>query len=149
MSSPERLPDGAAVGAPRSDAAPARSMASAGFGSPGEDATVRRISLDDALVPHPLSTFVMRAAGGGMRGAGIGDGDVLLVDRALVPEAGQVVIAVVEGELVCRRLVRHAGRLVLQAADDAPEGKPAPTRGEAEPLQTWGVVTTVIRSLLR
>ncbi len=149
MISPERLPDGAAVGALRSDAAPSRSMASAGFGSPGEDATVRRISLDDALIPHPLSTFVMRAAGGGMRGAGIVDGDVLLVDRALAPEAGQVVIAVVDGELVCRQLVRHAGRLVLQAADEAPARAAAPARGDAEPLQTWGVVTTLIRALRR
>ncbi len=124
-------------------------MASAGFGSPGEDATVRRISLDDALIPHPQATFAMRAAGGGMLSAGIGDGDVLLVDRVLTPEPGQVVIAIVDGELVCRQLIRCSGRLVLQASDglvpDNQVGEPT----DAEPLQIWGVVTTVIRSLLR
>jgi DNA polymerase V len=149
MISRERLPDGAAVGGVGPDAGPVRSMASAGFGSPGEDATVRRISLDDALIPHPQATFAMRAAGGGMLSAGIGDGDVLLVDRVLTPEPGQVVIAIVDGELVCRQLIRCSGRLVLQASDglvpDNQVGEPT----DAEPLQIWGVVTTVIRSLLR
>lgn len=124
-------------------------MASAGFGSPGEDATVRRISLDDALIPHPQSTFVMRAAGGGMLGAGIGDGDALLVDRALTPEPGQVVIATVDGELTCRQLVRHGGRLTLRATDGSPPNSEPEDPADAEPLQIWGVVTTVIRSLLR
>jgi DNA polymerase V len=149
MISRERLPDGAAVGSGRTDPAPARSMASAGFGSPGEDATVRRISLDDALILHPPSTFVMRAAGGGMGGEGVADGDVLLVDRALNPEPGHIVIALVDGELVCRLLVRHEGRLALQAGDGSrPQVRPA-RKADAEPLQVWGVVTTVIRSLLR
>lgn len=127
-------------------------MASAGFGSPGEDATVRRISLDDALIPRPNSTFAMRATGGGMLGAGIADGDVLLVDRALSPEPGQVVIAIVDGELTCRQVVRHGGRLTLRAADDSPADSEAATQADtadSEPLQIWGVVTTVIRSLLR
>lgn len=149
MISRERLPDGAAVGALRDDPTPTRSMASAGFGAPGEDATVRRISLDDALIAHPQSTFVMRAAGGDMLGAGIGDGDVLLVDRGLTAEAGQVVIAVVDGELACRQLVRREGRLVLQTARQAPAVAEPSSRADAEPLQIWGVVTTVIRSLLR
>lgn len=152
MISRERLPDGAAVGAAHPEAGPTRSMASAGFGSPGEDATVRRISLDEALIPHPQSTFVMRAVGGGMLGAGIADGDVLLVDRALSPEPGQVVIAIVQGELTCRQLVRHGARLTLRAADDSPADSEAASQADpadAEPLQIWGVVTTVIRSLLR
>lgn len=86
MISCDLLPDGAAVGADRiGERAPRRSMASAGFGSPGEDVTVRRIDLNDALIRHPQSTFVMRAVGDAMRDAGIASGDVLLVDRALNP----------------------------------------------------------------
>jgi len=60
-----------------------------------------------------------------MRRAGIADGDVLLVDRALSPKHGQVVIAVVDGELVCRRLCRQGAAAWLgttagsQVADDA------------------------------
>ena len=120
------------------------------FGAPGTDSTVRRIDLNDTLIRHPDATFVMRAAGAAMHGAGIADGDVLLVDRAITAAHGAVVIAVVEGELLCRRLERAPGRLSanaamrLVAADDVT----APIALTAEtPLEVWGVVTTVIKTL--
>ena len=146
MISREILPDGSPVGTDRiRDRAPRKSMASAGFGSPGEDVTVRRIDLNEALIRHPQSTFVMRAAGYAMNGAGISNGDVLLVDRVLKPEHGHVVIATVDGELVCRRLhIRH-GRTKLEAVG-AEHSEVAPT--DPAPLEVWGVVTTVIKSLL-
>lgn len=107
------LPDGAAVGADRiRQRAPRKSMASAGFGSPGEDTTVRRIDLNDALIRHPQATFVMRAAGHTMADACIADGDVLLVDRAIAPVHGHVVIATVVGELVCRPCIEAAAARV-------------------------------------
>lgn len=140
------LPDGAAVGADRiRERAPRQSMASAGFGSPGEDTTVRRIDLNDALIRHPQATFVMRATGHAMADAGIADGDVLLVDRAITPVHGHVVIATVEGELVCRRLHRSRGSARLDAAS---AGREAIEQPEGTPLEIWGVVTTVIKSLI-
>ena len=146
MISRDTLPDGAAVGSDRiSERAPRKSMASAGFGSPGEDVTVRRIDLNDALIRHPQSTFVMRAAGDAMADAGISNGDVLLVDRAIKPGHGLVVIAVVEGELTCRRLHKQRGLMKLEAAGP---GHPDIVPGEGEQLEVWGVVTTVIKSLL-
>jgi DNA polymerase V len=149
MISRDALPDGAAVGSnPSEAAAPRRRPVSAGFGSPGEDFTVRRIDLNEALIRHPQASFVMRATGRGMRAAGIDEGDVLLVDRAIKAASGHVVIAVVDGELLCRRLCRPAGaqaRVLLQAADPA---TPDIAIGEALPLEIWGVVTTVIKSLM-
>ena len=145
MISRELLPDGAAVGSDRISArAPRKSMASAGFGSPGEDVTVRRIDLNDALIRHPQSTFVMRAAGDAMLGAGIANGDVLLVDRVIKSDHGHIVIAVVDGELMCRRLHRVRGVMKLEAAR---EGHPDIVPGEGAQLEVWGVVTTVIKSL--
>jgi len=146
MVSRDILPDGAAVGSDRiDDRAPRKSMASAGFGSPGEDVTVRRIDLNDALIRHPQSTFVMRAAGEAMVDAGISNGDVLLVDRALTPEHGHIVIAAVEGELTCRRLHQQRGLMKLEAASP---GHADIVPGEGAQLEVWGVVTTVIKSLL-
>jgi len=146
MVSRDLLPDGAAVGSDRlDDRAPRKSMASAGFGSPGEDVTVRRIDLNDALIRHPQSTFVMRAAGQAMGDAGISNGDVLLVDRALKAEHGHIVIAAVEGELTCRRLHQQRGLTKLQAASS---GHADIVPGEGAQLEVWGVVTTVIKSLL-
>jgi len=146
MSSFANLPDGAPVG-PRSPVAPppSGSTASAGFGSPGADATVKRIDLNDALIRHPQATFVMRAAGWAMREAGIDDGDVLLVDRALTPAHGNVVVALVDGELVCRRLWKHGQAVRLQAENPDHAEIAA---GGGDPLEIWGVVTTVIKSLL-
>ena len=111
--------DGARVGA---DPAAANSRAreptaSAGFGSPGSDFTVKRIDLNDALIRHPQATFVMRAAGDAMAGAGVSGGDVLLVDRAVAPQHGHLVIAKVDGELLCRRLLRQAGWSALETAE--------------------------------
>jgi DNA polymerase V len=139
--------DGARVGADPAASAvrPREPTASSGFGSPGSDFTVRRIDLNDALIRHPQSTFVMRAAGDAMASAGISNGDVLLVDRAVMPQHGHVVIAKVDGELVCRRLVRQAGAISLETAETPPRRT---TCIEAQPLEVWGVVTTVIRQLL-
>ena len=141
--------DGARVGAaPGSQPARAREpVASSGFGSPGSDSTVKRVDLNDALIRHPQATFVMRAAGDAMAGAGVASGDVLLVDRAVTPQHGHLVIAQVDGELLCRRLVRAAGVTALDTADTA--GAPAQRLvcSDARPLEVWGVVTTIIRSL--
>jgi DNA polymerase V len=146
MISRDTLPDGAMVGSDRiRERAPRQSMAPAGFGSPGEDVTVRRIDLNDALIRHPQSTFVMRAAGEAMADAGISNGDVLLVDRALKPEHGHIVIAVVEGELACRRLHEQRGRIKLEAVSP---GHLDIVPDDGAPLEIWGVVTTVIKSLL-
>ena len=138
--------DGARVGADPS-AAIARAkepIASSGFGSPGSDFTVRRIDLNDALIRHPQATFVMRASGDAMAEAGVWDGDVLLVDRAITPGHGHLVIAKVDGELLCRRLVQRGGRAMLETAQ-TPPGRQA--FEEHQPLEVWGVVTTVIRQL--
>ena len=145
----DELPDGAAVGrAQPVGEAMARPVASAGFGSPGVDQTVRRIDLNDALIKHPQATFVMRVSGEAMRDAGIGDGDVVLVDRSLQAASGHVVVAVHEGELIVRRLSRsrkRGGGVSLEAED----ADFAPIRiTEQAPLEVWGVVTTVIKSLL-
>ena len=146
MSSFANLPDGAPVGpgnaAPTPTSGP---TASAGFGSPGADATVKRIDLNDALIRHPQATFVMRAVRSAMCEAGIDDDDVLLVDRALTPAHGNVVVAVVDGELVCRRLWKHGREVRLQPASP---GHAEIAAADGEPLEIWGVVTTVIKSLL-
>jgi DNA polymerase V len=151
MSSLATLRSGAAVGADPSLASTGSGpIASAGFGSPGTDSTVKRIDLNDALIRHPQSTFAMRAAGTHMRDAGIDDGDVLLVDRALTPLHGHVVVAAVDSELVCRRLFRQGTVVKLQAdfSGDAPGPVADIVAADDAPIEIWGVVTTVIKSLV-
>ena len=86
----------------------------------------------------------MRIAGDSMRDAGVDDGDLALVDRAMNAAHGQVVIAILNDEFVCRRLYRRGTEVRLQSADvTSTDWVP----GEGEELQIWGVVTHVIRPL--
>jgi len=121
-------------------ALPAR--VAAGFPSPAEDHAVQRLDLMAELIRHPQATFLLRVRGDSMREAGIFDGDVVLVDRAVRARSGQVVIAVVDGEFVCKTLLMRAGRVRLKAAN--------PTYADIEPrdgqsLEVWGVVVAAIK----
>ena len=150
MNSHPDFEDGAPAGRDAAAPAAAPRRTSNAFGSPGTDSTVKRIDLNDALIRHPDATFVMRAAGDAMHDAGIADGDVLLVDRAITATHGAVVIAAVAGELVCRRLELPANRRATSAAPRllAADGITPPIAITPEtPLEVWGVVTTVIKSL--
>jgi DNA polymerase V len=125
-------------------AAAPRSSVAISFGSPASESGVTRLDLNDILIRHPQAAFLMRIAGASMRDAGVDDGDLALVDRALNAAHGQVVIAILNDEFVCRRLVRRGSEVRLQAADPTcPDWVP----GEGEELQIWGVVTHVVRPL--
>ena len=89
----------------------------AGFPSPAEDHAGKRIDVLDNLVKHPQATFQMRVRGESMREAGIQEGDVVLVDRAIAPRSGQIVVAVVDGEFTVKQLWQRAGRMKLKAAN--------------------------------
>ena len=55
---------------------------SAGFPSPAEDFKETRISLDKELVKNKEATFYARVSGDSMVGAGLEDGDLLVIDRS-------------------------------------------------------------------
>lgn len=150
MHSEDDFTDGASVGRDGNAPAAAPRRTSNAFGSPGTDSTVKRLDLNDAFIKHPDATFIVRAAGNAMHGAGIADGDVLLVDRALTAQHGSIVIAVVEGELLCRRLdkPKAARGKVASTRLIAADALVTPIEITAEtPLEVWGVVTTAIKSL--
>ena len=65
----------------------------AGFPSPADDYIEGRLSLDEYLIQHKEATFFVRAKGNSMVGAGIFDGDLLVVDKSLTPASGDIVIA--------------------------------------------------------
>ena len=76
----------------------------AGFPSPSQDYSDTKIDLTQMLIRDELSTFIVRVSGDSMEGAGIYDGDKLIVDRSIEPRDGHVVIAVVDGEMTVKRL---------------------------------------------
>ena len=116
----------------------------AGFPSPAEDYVDVGIDLNDQLIRHPTSTFFLRVSGDSMTGDGIHDGDLLVVDRSLDPHPGRVVVAVLDGGFTLKRLVRHHGRLRLEAAN--PNYPPLDLES-CNDVQIWGVAIHVIHPL--
>ena len=117
----------------------------AGFPSPADDYLDGEIDLGAFLIERPASTFLMRVAGESMKGAGILDGDLVVVDRSVPPQSGHVVVGVVHGEMTLKRFHRlKNGRAALQAENpDFPEF----VIGEEAPAEIWGVVVGVVRKL--
>lgn len=130
---------------------PADGLAGAsGFPSPADDYVEGRIDLNVALIPRPLATFFLRVRGEAMRGDGIVDGDLLVIDRSVEARPGMVVVAVHQGEFLLRRLQRRGGRLVLVASDGAssPIALPIDPEGGSEVTELWGVVRHAVHHLL-
>ena len=116
----------------------------AGFPSPADDYVEDRIDLNQHLIRHKEATFFLRVQGDSMLGAGIHNGDLLVVDRALEPVDGKIVIAVLDGELTVKRLERRAGQIRLMPEN--PAVTPIVVNNEQD-LVIWGVVTNVIHGL--
>jgi DNA polymerase V len=114
----------------------------AGFPSPAEDFAVNRVDLTAKLITHPQSTFLLKVTGESMKDAGIFNGDTLVVDKAIKPRHGQIVVAVVDGEFTVKQLYQQAGCVKLVAANSAfPEIHPE----EGQMLEIWGVVTACVK----
>ena len=113
----------------------------AGFPSPAEDYIEKTLDFNEYLVKHPAATFTVKVAGNSMTGAGIHNGDLLIVDRAITPAHNRIVIAVLDGELTVKRLVRQGPKLFLAAEN--PEYRPIEVSPESN-FEIWGVVTNVI-----
>ncbi len=114
----------------------------AGFPSPAEDHQVERIDLMHQLIKHPQATFMLRVSGHSMRDVGILDGSVVLVDKAIQPESGHTVIAVVDGDFTCKTLqILPGGGMRLKAANpDYPDIVPK----DGQTVEIWGVVVASI-----
>jgi DNA polymerase V len=111
----------------------------AGFPNPADDFADGVLDLND-LITHPAATFVVRVSGESMVGAGIHDGDLLIVDRSLEPKSGNIVIAVAHGEMTVKRLKRHKNQWWLKPENPDFPTTPLPPGGEI-----WGVVAHTIK----
>jgi len=116
----------------------------AGFPSPATDYEEDKLDLNRYLIKHPAATFFIKAKGDSMIGAGIGCGDLLVVDRSLEAKDKNVVIAVVNGELTVKRIRIHGRKITLE-----PENGNYSTQEITKDTQfeVWGVVTGVIHKL--
>jgi DNA polymerase V len=115
-----------------------------GFGAAADDYAERGIDLNEQLIRNKPATFFMRVNSDAMIGAGIHQGDVVIVDRSLEARSGKVIIAVLDGEMLIRRLdiSNHKKRLL-----PATKNLSAIDISESSAFDIWGVVTFVIHSV--
>lgn len=116
---------------------------SAGFPSPAEDYIEGRLDLNKHLIKHPVATFYVRVAGDSMIDAGIHPGSILVVDRAVEADDGDIVIARINDELCVKRLGIKDGQVWLLPENAAYE--PIEVTEEME-FEVWGRVMHSIRS---
>jgi len=114
---------------------------SAGFPSPADDYLDLPIDLNEFLIKHPAATFYVRVKGNSMEGAGIRNGDLLIVDRAEEPRNKSIVLGIIDGEFTVKRIKKKGSDLYLMP--DNPEFKPIKINDNMN-FQVWGVVTYVV-----
>ncbi len=116
----------------------------AGFPSPADEYAEGNLDLHQYLIPHRESTFYVRVKGQSMSGAGILDGDLLVVDRNREPRHGDIVLAIIDNELTVKELDQHGPVPTLKSHH--PDYAPIALRS-AQELLVWGVVGGVVRKL--
>lgn len=116
----------------------------AGFPSPAADHTQERIDLNKQLIRNKEATYIFRVKGDSMTGAGIYEGDALLVDRSMDPKHNHIVIAQLNNEFTVKRLYRRGGVVKLIAENPI---YPPRLIKEEDDFIVWGVVTNNIHKL--
>lgn len=114
-----------------------------GFSTPADKHMERGIDLNEQLIKNEAATFFFRMNGDSMEGAGIFSGDVLIVDRSITSVNGKVIVAVLNGEMLVRRLDRTFNKIRL-----VPE-TPKLAVIDVDPFSdfsVWGVVTYVVHA---
>ena len=118
---------------------------SAGFPSPADDYLDVDLNLHQYLVKHPASTFFIIAKGHSMEKAGIGDEDLLVVDKSLEAKTNDIVIAVVNGEFTVKRYLNINNQFILRAETEL-NNYPDIKIDESVDFEIWGVVTHTIHN---
>jgi len=113
----------------------------AGFAAPVEDYAQDRLDLNQFMIKHPAATFFVKVVGDSMIGDHITTGDILVVDKALEPLSGKIVVAVINGEFTVKKLHIEKDKISLRASN--PAYPPIHLTKDID-YQIWGVVTFVI-----
>ena len=114
----------------------------AGFPSPASDHLEKIISLDELFDLRAPHVYLVKVEGDSMQGAGIFSGDVVIVDRGRDAEHGDIIIAAVNNEPVCKRLHSRDGVVILKSENPA---YPPRYILEGDEFLVWGVVRFSVR----
>lgn len=113
-----------------------------GFSNPGEDFVEQGLDLNALLIHNYPATFLFQAESPAMNGAGIWQGDYVLVDRSRPVQGEDVVILALEGDFLIRRWTKQEGKVILMA--EHPDYPPVEITSETAEARLFGVVTYVL-----
>ena len=117
---------------------------SAGFPSPADDFLDNKIDLNKELIKNPSTTFYGRVKGDSMIGAGLDDGDLLVIDKSLEARDNRIAVCFIDGEFTVKRIQVEADCVWLVAEND----KYAPIKATQDnDFLIWGIVTNVIKNV--
>lgn len=117
----------------------------AGFPSPAQDYMDRSLDFNREIIRHPAATFYARVVGQSMEGAGIDTGDIVVVDRALEPRDGDIVVACINGEFTLKYIdMSRSKDGVICLRPDNDKYEPIYLH-DGDQLVVWGVVSSVIK----
>ena len=117
---------------------------SAGFPSPADDFKELRISIDQEVVRNEEATFYARVTGVSMQGAGLDDGDLLVIDRSLEPQNDKIAVCFIDGSFTVKRLKVDVDCVYLMSENK--NYKPIKV-SEGDELLIWGIVTYVVKKV--
>ena len=139
----------------------------AGFPSPAQDYMNSFISLDKELVRHPAATFFARVIGDSMVDAWVDEGDVLVVDKSIEPQEGDMAVCFIDGEFALKFISFKEPKAVGREPRPVKAPKPRssydilehrkmwllPANEKYPPIEVtesndftiWGVVTYIIK----
>lgn len=119
----------------------------AGFPSPAQDYMSDSIDLNQELIRHPATTFYARAVGDSMKGCGIDDRDLLVIDKAIDPQEGDIVVAYIDGEFTLKKVKLEPDGSCLWLIPANDEYPPIKVTDENDFI-IWGVLTYNIKRQL-
>jgi DNA polymerase V len=123
-----------------------RTANATGFTAAADDYMERGIDLNEQLVRNKPATFFMRVRGDAMIGAGIFDGDIVIVDRSIKVANGKIVIAILNGEMLIRRFEKTLNKIRL--LPETNKLSPIDIDLSAAEFLIWGIVTYTLHSLI-
>lgn len=118
----------------------------AGFPSPADNYITETIDLNKELVRHPAATFYGRVSGDSMIEEGIEPGDILVIDRSIEPDSGDLAVCCIDGEFTLKRIKLEKNRVWLIPSNEMFD--PILVTPENE-FSVWGVVTHTIKACRR
>ena len=118
-----------------------------GFPSLAQDYMDRTLNFNEDIIKHPSATFYAKAMGDSMEEAGIEEGDILVIDRALDPRDGDIVIAHVNGEFTVKYLdISKKDKGIVKLVPGNPRYEEI-VMNDGDELNIWGVVSNIIKRL--